>query len=476
MAMRDRDGQSGRSAISAFAAPANAHLTYHGGKVIQNVQVTPVRYGAGTYAPELTSTTGVNMVSAYFQMVSSGVFDWLSEYNTTSPAQTIGRGSVGSMVQITPATSRNNSTISDANIQAEIAAQINASALPQPNNNQIYMVHFPSGKTITDGNTSSCVGGGFCAYHGTFKIGAQNVYYAVLPALDGGCATGCGIGTTFENMQSVTSHELIEAITDPEVGLTSSIGPPLAWYDNNNGEIGDICNHQHATFTGTDGNTYTIQQEFSNAKNDCIMSRSAKRDNDILWRDTDGTVAIWLMNGPINVEQRYPGKPRLDWTIQGTGDFNGDGKRDILWRDTDGTVAIWFMNGGTIVSQAFPTPTPGVPPGLDWTIQRVGDFNRDGKSDILFRDTDGTVAIWFMNGGTILNQAFPTPTPGVPPGLDWTIQGTGDFNHDGKSDILWRDTDGTVSIWFMDGGTLAAQAYPGDPGLDWSIHGVDAFD
>jgi hypothetical protein len=33
-----------------------------------------------------------------------------------------------------------------------------------------------------------------------------------------------------------------------------------------------------------------------------------------------------------------------------TGDFNGDGKSDILWRDaTSGTVAIWGLNGAAVI-------------------------------------------------------------------------------------------------------------------------------
>ena len=36
-------------------------------------------YGSGTYIPQLTSTSGVNMASAYTQMVTSGVFDWLND-------------------------------------------------------------------------------------------------------------------------------------------------------------------------------------------------------------------------------------------------------------------------------------------------------------------------------------------------------------------------------------------------------------
>ena len=263
------------NAKKPFTAPSGAHLTYYGGKVIQDVKVVQVLYGSGTYIPQLTSTSGTNMASAYTQMVTSGVFDWLSEYNTSSPAQTIGRGSFGGAVQIAPASSRDGSTITDASIQAELAAQIQAAHLAAPNDNTIYMIHFPAGKTLSDPSGSqSCVSGGFCAYHGTMKIGTQNVYYGVLPDMTGGCATGCGGSTTFNNQTSVASHELIEAVTDAEVGMATTLGPPLAWYDNTNGEIGDICNGQQGTFVGTDSVTYTIQKEFSNQQNDCITTRS----------------------------------------------------------------------------------------------------------------------------------------------------------------------------------------------------------
>jgi hypothetical protein len=195
--------------------------------------------------------------------------------------------------------------------------------------------------------------------------------------------------------------------------------------------------------------------------------------SDILWRNTNGSVMIWFMDSKITykvislranlVLSVVPGN---DWQIAGVGDFNADAKSDILWRDTDGTVAIWMMDGSTIVLQQYPGSV-----GNEWQINGVGQFNGDLNSDILWRANNGQIAIWFMNGGTNTAQAYPGA-----PGLDWQIAGVGNFSDTGSgSDILWRDTDGTVAIWFMNGGTNTAQTYPGAPGLDWQIKGVAAF-
>jgi len=50
--------------------------------------------------------------------------------------------------------------------------------------------------------------------------------------------------------------------------------------------------------------------------------------------------------------------------IAETGDFDGDSKSDILWRDTSGNTAIWFMNGLQIGSTAGLGNIP-----TTWTVQ-----------------------------------------------------------------------------------------------------------
>ncbi|MGZ4875945.1 MAG: hypothetical protein ACXV5R_12295 [Candidatus Angelobacter sp.] len=273
---------NGPGAVVGFAAPAGAHLTYFGGPIISNVQVVQVLYGSGSYNPQVAGTTSPTMGNFFGDITSTGLISLLQQYNTPvsgGTGQTFGNGTFAGLFQIVPAAGNNGSTITDAQIQSELLSQITAGHLPAPvldaqgNPNTLYMIYFPPGKTISQGGSNSCQAGGFCAYHGTTSslFGGKNVLYGVMPDMQAGsgCSTGCGTSTVFGNYTSVTSHELVEAMTDAFVGIATVFGPPLAWYDQTNGEIGDICNGQQGSYTAN-GTTYTIQLEFSNSANNCV--------------------------------------------------------------------------------------------------------------------------------------------------------------------------------------------------------------
>jgi hypothetical protein len=103
------------------------------------------------------------------------------------------------------------------------------------------------------------------------------------------------------------------------------------------------------------------------------------------------------------------------WHVIGTGDFFGNGLSDILWQNTDGTPAIWEMDGTSIVGAAT-LPNPGT----SWHAIGTGDYYGDGKDDILWQNADGAVAIWEMNGLSIIGA------PTLPnPGSSWQLKNDG---------------------------------------------------
>jgi hypothetical protein len=154
-----------------------------------------------------------------------------------------------------------------------------------------------------------------------------------------------------------------------------------------------------------------------------------------------------------------------------THDFNGDGMSDILWRDTSGNVVDWLMNCNAAQLSCGMSLANFGAVSTSWSIVGQRDFDGDGKSDILWRDTAGDVAIWFMNGTQTPQSVGIGNVPTV-----WSIVGTGDFNGDGKGDILWRDTSGNVAVWLMNGTQTTQSAAIGNVSTVWSIVGTGDFD
>ncbi|MGM4931730.1 FG-GAP-like repeat-containing protein [Tardiphaga sp. 619_E2_N8_5] len=193
--------------------------------------------------------------------------------------------------------------------------------------------------------------------------------------------------------------------------------------------------------------------------------------SDILWRNDNGALAIWTMAG-TNGTQITSGKglaAQMDssWSIQGSGDFNGDGRADILWRHTSGALAEWQMNG----SQVSSTSNLAAQPDPTWKVQSIADFNGDGNSDVLWRSTTGTVNVWAMNGASISGNNVA-----VQPDLTWHVAGTGDFDGNGTADILWHNNNGQTVVWSMNGGQLVSgQSIGSVPDTSWHIAEVADF-
>jgi chitodextrinase len=161
-------------------------------------------------------------------------------------------------------------------------------------------------------------------------------------------------------------------------------------------------------------------------------------------------------------------------TTQGhvPGDYNGDGMTDILWRNSStGADMMWLMNGATATNNG----TFSTVADANWTIAGRADFDGDGKSDILWHHAvTGDNVLWLMNGSTVTS----TLTLPKMPDTNWKIAAVADFNGDGKADILWRNTStGDVAVWLMNGGTqIGGGTFANVPTATWTIAGVGDFD
>jgi hypothetical protein len=147
------------------------------------------------------------------------------------------------------------------------------------------------------------------------------------------------------------------------------------------------------------------------------------------------------------------------------GDYNGDGRTDLLWRQPTGRLALWQISGNTIVSLGSPGAESG-----GWRIIATGDFNRDGRTDLLWRHVSGTLVVWLMNGIRIQASGVPAALPG-----DWQLAAVGDFNGDGRTDLLWRHVSGLLSMWFMVGTTIGGGGALATIIDDWQIEASGDF-
>jgi len=243
-----------KTLIARVSAPAS--FTYRGGPLLTSVEVFTIFWGPA-WTQQTQSDLAKDLNTFFGYIVGSPLLDQMAEFSV--PGKSIGHGSfTGSITITTPALS---TTVSDSFIQQTLQQEIiNNSAVPAPSPNVLYFIYLPPGVGVTAFGAKSCQQ--FCGYHDAFagqdNLGQpQQIFYAVMPFLD---CPGCILAapnTQLDAITSVSSHELCEAITDAV--------PGEGWYDDNNGEIGDICAWQQRTLGG-----YTIQQEWSNAQNQCV--------------------------------------------------------------------------------------------------------------------------------------------------------------------------------------------------------------
>jgi len=226
-------------------APPRAQLTYRGGSLLCSPEVFTIFWGR-TWGTTPSSTALMNKLNRFFaEILVSPLMDQLAEYDV--PGQAIGHGSfVGTNVirEAAPLVS-----VTDSVLQEQLRKWLKAKLAPKQTRNTLYFVYLEPGVASIMGGGRSCQN--YCGYHS--NVG--RAYYAVMPyPTCDGCLGGL---PSFDALTGTSSHELCEAITDPV--------PGSGWYDDVNGEIGDICAWSFKQVAG-----YAVQLEWSNRQNRCV--------------------------------------------------------------------------------------------------------------------------------------------------------------------------------------------------------------
>ncbi len=281
--------------------------TYCGGPVLSNVQLVTVFWTnqvdsqttqwAQGYAQAIVGSEALDMLSEYSTKGQAGVacgmqtpdagIQYFGPPTAFSTGQTITRGSATQAYTITPALQMDPIVDDNGAIGLELASQIAAGNLPKPQYDAqgypdtLYMVYFPASVNISLQGMQSC--GAFGGYHYSASYTAsgckgQYIPYAVIP--------DCGYEGA--NLSDVVSHELSEAITDTDVGLTTPASANYgdgAWYlgptnpcnNQNNGnncpqncgEVGDVCENMQGG--QIPGSSIESQRIWSKVQNCCAL-------------------------------------------------------------------------------------------------------------------------------------------------------------------------------------------------------------
>jgi hypothetical protein len=160
-----------------------------------------------------------------------------------------------------------------------------------PDANRLYVVYLPPEVRLTGNNLSG--------YHSmNFDLLKGTIYYAVITDQSALYPMGYPGGlTSFQKQTAVTSHELAEAVTDPNT--------VTGWRDYNpfsktkGDEIGDISQDLARTSLNATGvlNGYVVQKEWSNRANASILVQSQPGWNDLGGQALVETVAAHTRDG-----------------------------------------------------------------------------------------------------------------------------------------------------------------------------------
>lgn len=240
-------------------------INYHGGPVLHgNVPIYVIWYGNWTNGPKASDRQAtVNLIDAFLGGLGGSALEGVNTTYGDNSANVSGQLHLQSQIFDTGS---QGTSLTNTRLTNLISAHLSNGSLPTDSTG-LYLV-------LTSSNIKEqgfCTQ--FCGFHTAQTIHGANIKWSFVGNVDQ-CPSGCEIQTTSPNgdsgadgMANVLSHEIEEAISDPDLN---------AWFDNSGQENGDKCNFNFgATKTASNGSRFNqtfgghnwmLQQNWRNSR------------------------------------------------------------------------------------------------------------------------------------------------------------------------------------------------------------------
>ena len=261
------------------------NFTDHGGTLIQFVRVYLIFWGSAWASNPPPTPTTAQVTDAVNRIVSGGYLTGLSQYRG------IGQGYILGSTTVTSSNPPNGFT--DTNVSNFISGLIGAGTIPNldADNQTLYLVFMPKG--ISASNS------GFIGEHTYYTNSAgKRVHF--------GWITNNG---TLSSVSIITSHEIAEAMTDPEG--SAILGDPGTCSGGGWCEIGDVCQSTTGTVNGA-----SVQSLWSQAAKACKVFDYPAQTFPYVGTQFSGTVAANSSHRWFTFN--WPAWQQVYWTVMPT--------------------------------------------------------------------------------------------------------------------------------------------------------------
>ena len=176
----------------------------------------------------------------------------------------------------------------------------------------------------------------------------------------------------------------------------------------------------------------------------------------------------------VNGNPVFIGPP---FSIVGVGDFNGNGRADIVWHNASThETQLWYMDNHQLVDRGTVLGLDGNPVfiGPPFSIVGVGDFNGNGRADIVWHNASThETQLWYMDNHQLVDRGTVLGLDGNPVfiGPPFSIVGVGDFNGNGRADIVWHNASThETQLWYMDNAPAGRPRHGPGPRRQPGVH------